>query len=163
MGRHMAQRLIGAPPGYADSEQGRLFDPEAVRRRPRIPCCCSTRSRRRTKTFFNLLLQVLDDGPAHRRPRSARGFFRNTVVIMTSNIGSDRILESDPKLFESEPESRSSCVTCSCSGCVSSSARNSLNRHRRNPALPSADEELTCASSSTFSWAISNACSAIAG
>jgi ATP-dependent Clp protease ATP-binding subunit ClpB len=50
---------------------------------------------------FNLLLQVLDDG----RLTDGRGRladFSNTVVIMTSNIGSDRILESDPKLFESE-------------------------------------------------------------
>jgi ATP-dependent Clp protease ATP-binding subunit ClpB len=50
---------------------------------------------------FNLLLQVLDDG----RLTDGRGRladFSNTVVIMTSNIGSERILESDPKLFESE-------------------------------------------------------------
>jgi ATP-dependent Clp protease ATP-binding subunit ClpB len=50
---------------------------------------------------FNLLLQVLDDG----RLTDGRGRladFSNTVVIMTSNIGSERILEADPKLFESE-------------------------------------------------------------
>jgi ATP-dependent Clp protease ATP-binding subunit ClpB len=50
---------------------------------------------------FNLLLQVLDDGRlTDGRGRSAD--FSNTVVIMTSNIGSQRILETDPKLFESE-------------------------------------------------------------
>src|SRR5450432_663775 len=100
MERHMAQRLIGAPPGYADSEQGGFLT-EAVRRRP-YSVLLFDEVEKAHQDVFNLLLQVLDDG----RLTDGRGRladFSNTVVIMTSNIGSDRILESDPKLFESEP------------------------------------------------------------
>jgi ATP-dependent Clp protease ATP-binding subunit ClpB len=99
MERHMAQRLIGAPPGYADSEQGGFLT-EAVRKRP-YSVLLFDEVEKAHQDVFNLLLQVLDDG----RLTDGRGRladFSNTVVIMTSNIGSDRILESDPKLFESE-------------------------------------------------------------
>jgi ATP-dependent Clp protease ATP-binding subunit ClpB len=97
--RHMAQRLIGAPPGYADSEQGGFLT-EAVRRRP-YSVLLFDEVEKAHHDVFNLLLQVLDDG----RLTDGRGRladFSNTVVIMTSNIGSDRILETEPKLFESE-------------------------------------------------------------
>ena len=99
MERHMAQRLIGAPPGYADSEQGGFLT-EAVRRRP-YSVLLFDEVEKAHADVFNLLLQVLDDG----RLTDGRGRladFSNTVVIMTSNIGSERILETDPKLFESE-------------------------------------------------------------
>ena len=99
MERHMAQRLIGAPPGYADSEQGGFLT-EAVRRRP-YSVLLFDEVEKAHQDVFNLLLQVLDDGRlTDGRGRLAN--FSNTVVIMTSNIGSDRILDSDPKLFESE-------------------------------------------------------------
>jgi ATP-dependent Clp protease ATP-binding subunit ClpB len=99
MERHMAQRLIGAPPGYADSEQGGFLT-EAVRRRP-YSVLLFDEVEKAHQDVFNLLLQVLDDGRlTDGRGRSAD--FSNTVVIMTSNIGSERILETDPKLFESE-------------------------------------------------------------
>jgi len=99
MERHMAQRLIGAPPGYADSEQGGFLT-EAVRKRP-YSVLLFDEVEKAHQDVFNLLLQVLDDG----RLTDGRGRladFSNTVVIMTSNIGSERILESDPKLFETE-------------------------------------------------------------
>ncbi len=99
MERHMAQRLIGAPPGYADSEQGGFLT-EAVRKRP-YSVLLFDEVEKAHQDVFNLLLQVLDDG----RLTDGRGRladFSNTVVIMTSNIGSDRILEADPKLFENE-------------------------------------------------------------
>jgi ATP-dependent Clp protease ATP-binding subunit ClpB len=99
MERHMAQRLIGAPPGYADSEQGGFLT-EAVRRRP-YSVLLFDEVEKAHQDVFNLLLQVLDDG----RLTDGRGRladFSNTVVIMTSNIGSERILEAEPKLFESE-------------------------------------------------------------
>ncbi|MBK7585589.1 MAG: AAA family ATPase [Myxococcales bacterium] len=99
MERHMAQRLIGAPPGYADSDQGGFLT-EAVRRRP-YSVLLFDEVEKAHQDVFNLLLQVLDDGRlTDGRGRSAD--FSNTVVIMTSNIGSQRILETDPKLFESE-------------------------------------------------------------
>jgi ATP-dependent Clp protease ATP-binding subunit ClpC len=99
MERHMAQRLIGAPPGYADSEQGGFLT-EAVRRRP-YSVLLFDEVEKAHQDVFNLLLQVLDDG----RLTDGRGRladFSNTVVVMTSNIGSERILEADAKLFESD-------------------------------------------------------------
>lgn len=99
MERHMAQRLVGAPPGYVDSEQGGFLT-EAVRRRP-YSVLLFDEVEKAHADVFNLLLQVLDDG----RLTDGRGRvadFSNTVVIMTSNIGSSRILDADPKLFESE-------------------------------------------------------------
>jgi ATP-dependent Clp protease ATP-binding subunit ClpB len=99
MERHMAQRLIGAPPGYADSDKGGFLT-EAVRRRP-YSVLLFDEVEKAHQDVFNLLLQVLDDG----RLTDGRGRladFSNTVVIMTSNIGSERILETDTRLFESE-------------------------------------------------------------
>ncbi|MRG94484.1 ATP-dependent Clp protease ATP-binding subunit [Polyangium spumosum] len=99
MERHMAQRLIGAPPGYADSEQGGFLT-EAARRRP-YSVLLFDEVEKAHADVFNLLLQILDDGRlTDGRGRTAD--FSNTVVIMTSNIGSKRILETDMKLFESE-------------------------------------------------------------
>jgi len=99
MERHMAQRLIGAPPGYADSEQGGMLT-EAARRKP-YSVLLFDEVEKAHADVFNMLLQVLDDG----RLTDGRGRladFSNTVVIMTSNIGSKRILETDPKLWQSE-------------------------------------------------------------
>jgi ATP-dependent Clp protease ATP-binding subunit ClpB len=99
MERHMAQRLIGAPPGYADSESGGTLT-EAVRRKP-YSVLLFDEVEKAHADVFNLLLQVLDDG----RLTDGRGRvadFSNTVVIMTSNIGSKRILETDLKVFETE-------------------------------------------------------------
>ncbi len=102
MERHMAQRLIGAPPGYADSESGGHLT-EAVRRRP-YSVLLFDEVEKAHQDVFNLLLQVLDDGRlTDGRGRTAD--FSNTVVVMTSNIGSARILETDPKIFET-PEGR---------------------------------------------------------
>ncbi|HEY3237688.1 MAG TPA: AAA family ATPase, partial [Polyangiaceae bacterium] len=99
MERHMAARLIGAPPGYADSEQGGFLT-EAVRRRP-YSVLLFDEVEKAHQDVFNLLLQVLDDG----RLTDGRGRladFSNTVVIMTSNTGSERILETDARAFETE-------------------------------------------------------------
>ena len=99
MEKHMAQRLVGAPPGYVDSEEGGFLT-EAVRRRP-YSVLLFDEVEKAHADVFNLLLQVLDDGRlTDGRGRTAD--FSNTVVIMTSNIGSQRILETDAKLFESD-------------------------------------------------------------
>jgi ATP-dependent Clp protease ATP-binding subunit ClpB len=99
MEKHMAQRLVGSPPGYADSEQGGFLT-EAVRRRP-YSVLLFDEVEKAHSDVFNLLLQVLDDGRlTDGRGRTAD--FSNTVVIMTSNIGSKRILDTDAKMFESE-------------------------------------------------------------
>ncbi|HEY3816457.1 MAG TPA: AAA family ATPase [Polyangiaceae bacterium] len=98
MEKHMAQRLVGAPPGYVDSEEGGFLT-EAVRRKP-YSVLLFDEVEKAHADVFNLLLQVLDDGRlTDGRGRTAN--FSNTVVIMTSNIGSKRLLETDPKLFES--------------------------------------------------------------
>jgi ATP-dependent Clp protease ATP-binding subunit ClpC len=88
--RHMAQRLIGAPPGYADSEAGGHLT-EAVKKRP-YSVLLFDEVEKAHPDVFNLLLQVLDDG----RLTDGRGKtadFSNTVVIMTSNIGTPLILD----------------------------------------------------------------------
>ncbi len=102
MEKHMAQRLVGAPPGYVDSEEGGFLT-EAVRRKP-YSVLLFDEVEKAHQDVFNLLLQVLDDGRlTDGRGRTAD--FSNTVVIMTSNIGSKRILDSDAKVFET-PDGR---------------------------------------------------------
>ncbi len=102
MERHMAQRLLGAPPGYADSEQGGFLT-EAVRKRP-YSVLLFDEVEKAHADVFNLLLQLLDDG----RLTDGRGRladFSHTVVILTSNLGSDRILAAEPAAFEA-PDAR---------------------------------------------------------
>jgi ATP-dependent Clp protease ATP-binding subunit ClpC len=99
MEKHMAQRLVGSPPGYVDSEEGGFLT-EAVRRRP-YSVLLFDEIEKAHLDVFNLLLQVLDDGRlTDGRGRTAN--FSNTVVIMTSNIGSRRLLETEPRLFETQ-------------------------------------------------------------
>jgi ATP-dependent Clp protease ATP-binding subunit ClpB len=88
--RHTVSRLVGAPPGYVGFEEGGQLT-EAVRRRP-YSVILFDEIEKAHPDIFNTLLQVLDDG----RLTDAQGRtvdFRNTVVIMTSNIGSPYLLE----------------------------------------------------------------------
>lgn len=88
--RHTVSRLIGAPPGYVGYEEGGQLT-EAVRRRP-YSVVLFDEVEKAHPEVFNLLLQMLDDG----RLTDSHGKtvdFRNTVVIMTSNLGSDHIQE----------------------------------------------------------------------
>lgn len=99
MEKHMAQRLVGAPPGYVDSEEGGFLT-EAVRRKP-YSVLLFDEVEKAHADVFNLLLQVLDDG----RLTDGRGKtadFSNTVVIMTSNIGSKHILDTPAEDFETQ-------------------------------------------------------------
>ena len=87
--RHTVARLIGAPPGYVGFEEGGQLT-EAVRRRP-YSVILFDEIEKAHYDVFNLLLQILDDG----RLTDGQGRtvdFKNTIVIMTSNIGSQRIL-----------------------------------------------------------------------
>src|SRR6185312_12010952 len=89
--RHTVSRLVGAPPGYVGFEEGGQLT-EAVRRRP-YAVVLFDEIEKAHSDIFNTLLQVLDDG----RLTDAQGRtvdFRNTVVIMTSNIGSPYLIES---------------------------------------------------------------------
>ncbi|HKK07430.1 MAG TPA: AAA family ATPase, partial [Gemmatimonadota bacterium] len=91
MERHAVARLIGAPPGYVGYEEGGQLT-EQVRRRPYSVVLFDELEKAHPEVF-NVLLQILDDG----RLTDGQGRtvdFRNTVLIMTSNIGSDRILEA---------------------------------------------------------------------
>jgi ATP-dependent Clp protease ATP-binding subunit ClpB len=90
MEKHSVARLIGAPPGYVGYEEGGYLT-EAVRRRP-YSVILLDEVEKAHPDVFNILLQVLDDGrltDGHGRTVD----FRNTVVVMTSNLGSDRIQE----------------------------------------------------------------------
>jgi ATP-dependent Clp protease ATP-binding subunit ClpB len=99
MERHSVARLIGAPPGYVGYEEGGYLT-EAVRRRPYSVLLLDEVEKAHTDVF-NILLQVLDDGrltDGHGRTVD----FRNTVVVMTSNLGSDRIQEMIPEGIDDE-------------------------------------------------------------
>lgn len=90
MEKHSVARLIGAPPGYVGYEEGGYLT-EAIRRRP-YSVILMDEVEKAHPDVFNILLQVLDDG----RLTDGQGRtvdFRNTVIIMTSNLGSDRIQE----------------------------------------------------------------------
>ena len=88
--KHTVARLVGAPPGYVGYEEGGQLT-EAVRRKP-YSVILFDENEKAHHDVFNLLLQILDDG----RLTDGQGRtvdFKNTIVIMTSNIGSPRILE----------------------------------------------------------------------
>jgi ATP-dependent Clp protease ATP-binding subunit ClpB len=90
MEKHAVARLIGAPPGYVGYEEGGQLT-EAVRRRP-YSVVLFDEIEKAHPDVFNVLLQILDDG----RLTDSQGRtvdFRNTVIIMTSNVGSTFILE----------------------------------------------------------------------
>ncbi|CUX97113.1 ATP-dependent chaperone ClpB [Candidatus Hoaglandella endobia] len=90
MEKHAVSRLVGAPPGYIGYEEGGYLT-EAVRRRP-YSVILLDEIEKAHSDIFNILLQVLDDGRlTDRQGRTVN--FRNTVVIMTSNLGSDIIQE----------------------------------------------------------------------
>ena len=98
MERHAVSRLIGSPPGYIGYDQGGQLT-EAVRRRP-YSIVLLDEIEKAHQDVFNILLQVLDDG----RLTDGQGRtvdFSNTIIIMTSNIGSQYIQEWDGKNFSS--------------------------------------------------------------
>ncbi len=90
MEKHSVSRLVGAPPGYVGYEEGGQLT-EAVRRKP-YSVILFDEIEKAHPDVFNILLQVLDDG----RLTDNKGVtvdFRNTIIIMTSNIASDKIME----------------------------------------------------------------------
>ena len=101
--RHTVSRLVGAPPGYVGYEEGGQLT-EAVRRKP-YSVVLLDEIEKAHADVFNTLLQVLDDG----RLTDAQGRqvdFRNTVVIMTSNIGSHYLLDGVTAHGEIKPDAR---------------------------------------------------------
>ncbi len=99
MEKHAVSRLIGAPPGYVGYEEGGQLT-EAVRRKPYSVVLLDEIEKAHPEVF-NILLQVLDDG----RITDSQGRtvdFKNTVIIMTSNIGSQWLLEGDMESDETK-------------------------------------------------------------
>ncbi|HVU72832.1 MAG TPA: ATP-dependent chaperone ClpB [Mycobacteriales bacterium] len=101
--RHTVSRLVGAPPGYVGYDEGGQLT-EAVRRKP-YSVVLFDEIEKAHPDVFNALLQVLDDG----RLTDAQGRtvdFRNTVIIMTSNIGSLHLVEGVSAAGELKPDTR---------------------------------------------------------
>jgi ATP-dependent Clp protease ATP-binding subunit ClpB len=99
MEKHTVARLIGAPPGYVGYEEGGQLT-EAVRRKP-FSVILFDEIEKAHHDVFNVLLQVLDDG----RLTDSQGRtvdFKNTVLIMTSNLGSQEILEAQQRNLDYE-------------------------------------------------------------
>jgi ATP-dependent Clp protease ATP-binding subunit ClpB len=122
--RHTVSRLVGAPPGYVGYEEGGQLT-EAVRRKP-YSVVLFDEIEKAHADVFNTLLQVLDDG----RLTDAQGRtvdFRNTVIIMTSNIGSVYLLEGVTPGGEIKPEGRDAVMA-------------ELRRHFRPEFLNRVDE-----------------------
>ncbi|KAL4184373.1 hypothetical protein AMTRI_Chr10g225320 [Amborella trichopoda] len=99
MERHTVSRLIGAPPGYVGYEEGGQLT-EVVRRRP-YAVILFDEIEKAHSDVFNIFLQILDDG----RVTDSQGrkvSFTNTVIIMTSNVGSQYILNADDEPFSGD-------------------------------------------------------------
>ncbi|TAH40262.1 MAG: ATP-dependent chaperone ClpB [Gammaproteobacteria bacterium] len=107
MEKHSVSRLIGAPPGYVGYDEGGYLT-EAVRRRPYCVILLDEVEKAHTDVF-NVLLQVLDDG----RLTDGQGRtvdFRNTVIVMTSNLGSQFIQEMDADSEEQYTQMKASVM-----------------------------------------------------
>ncbi len=103
MEKHTVSRLIGAPPGYVGYEEGGQLT-EAVRRKPYCVILLDEIEKAHPEVF-NILLQILDDGrltDSHGRTVD----FKNTVIIMTSNLGSEYLLEGVTEKGEIKPEAK---------------------------------------------------------
>jgi len=95
MESHSVSRLVGAPPGYIGYDEGGQLT-EAIRRNP-YSIVLFDEIEKAHKDVFNILLQILDDG----RITDSQGRtvnFKNTIIIMTSNLGSNHILNKEPNL-----------------------------------------------------------------
>lgn len=99
MEKHSISRLIGAPPGYVGFDQpGELS--EAVRRKPYSVVLLDEIEKAHSE-ILNILLQVLDEGTL--KDNQGRNInFKNTIIIMTSNVGSNYILENNNEMFDNE-------------------------------------------------------------
>lgn len=130
MEKHSVARLIGAPPGYVGYEEGGYLT-ETVRRKP-YSVVLLDEVEKAHPDVFNILLQVLDDG----RLTDGQGRtvdFRNTVIVMTSNLGSDRIQElAEDRSFD----------TVSFDTTVSDNLNTSLNNENRYNAMKDAVMEV---------------------
>src|SRR5690606_7311059 len=107
MEKHSVSRLVGAPPGYVGYEEGGQLT-EAVRRKP-YSVLLFDEIEKAHPDVFHILLQILDDGQA-TDSQGRRVDFKNTVIIMTSNIGSPLLLEGVDGRGEIRPDVRDSVL-----------------------------------------------------
>ena len=144
MEKHSVARLIGAPPGYVGYEEGGALT-EAVRRRP-YQVILFDEIEKAHPDVFNVLLQVLDDG----RLTDGQGRtvdFRNTLIIMTSNLGSrvswparreGEDVDAGARAGDGRGARRTSGPSSSTgstrSSCSTGSAASEMGAHRRHPA-----------------------------
>ncbi len=106
--RHMVSRLVGAPPGYVGYDEGGQLT-EAVRRKPYSIILLDEIEKAHPDTF-NILLQVLDDGRlTDNKGRVAN--FKNTIIIMTSNMGAQVILDNFEDLAFVDEDKRSEIIS----------------------------------------------------
>jgi len=103
MEKHTIARLIGAPPGYKGADEGGQLT-EAVRHKP-YSVVLFDEVEKAHPDIFNILLQILDDGRL-TDSQSNLVDFRNTVIVMTSNIGSGHLLEASDDNGEIEPDAK---------------------------------------------------------
>jgi ATP-dependent Clp protease ATP-binding subunit ClpB len=122
MEKHAVSRLVGAPPGYVGYDEGGQLT-EAVRRRP-YSIVLLDEIEKAHPDVFNILLQVLDDGRlTDNKGRTAS--FKNTIIIMTSNIASDRIMEVFDD-YEAMPEKRRHEVVATAKNEVMDALKNNM-------------------------------------
>ena len=140
MEKHTVSRLVGAPPGYVGYEEGGQLT-DAVRRKP-YSVILLDEVEKAHADFFNILLQVLDDG----RLTDSQGRtvdFRNTVIIMTSNLGAKALRKDSPELGFLAAK-KADCNTEDTNGVnfkeAKKSVMDSVKRHFRPEFLNRIDE-----------------------
>ena len=150
MEKHSVARLIGAPPGYVGYEEGGALT-EAVRRRP-YQVILFDEIEKAHPDVFNVLLQVLDDG----RLTDGQGHtvdFRNTLIVMTSNLGADFLVNQpegeDTDAVQDAGDERS---------CARRSVRNSSTASTRS-SCSTGSRRRRWAASSTSRWRGCRSCS----
>ena len=140
MEKHTVSRLVGAPPGYVGYEEGGQLT-DAVRRKP-YSVILLDEVEKAHADFFNILLQVLDDG----RLTDSQGRtvdFRNTVIIMTSNLGAKALHKNSPELGFLAPKKSQSSINQSNSidfKEAKKSVMDAVKRHFRPEFLNRIDE-----------------------
>ena len=140
MEKHTVSRLVGAPPGYVGYEEGGQLT-DAVRRKP-YSVVLLDEVEKAHADFFNILLQVLDDG----RLTDSQGRtvdFRNTVIIMTSNLGAKALHKNSPELGFLSPKKSESSINQSNSidfKEAKKSVMDAVKRHFRPEFLNRIDE-----------------------
>ena len=140
MEKHTVSRLVGAPPGYVGYEEGGQLT-DAIRRKP-YSVILLDEVEKAHADFFNILLQVLDDG----RLTDSQGRtvdFRNTVIIMTSNLGAKALHKNSPELGFLAPKKSESSINQSNSidfKEAKKSVMDAVKRHFRPEFLNRIDE-----------------------